>query len=275
MPLASLNSKLSPPPPPPRSGSPLPVPPLSNCTACRSARCPLKGFTGGCRALAARRKMQKHGQPARCAAPRRAALCCAAQADGQAQSCGGTMGPLPGASRSTGSLSGSSRRWGRRGVGCFQMSGSCSRGWYTDISDPSSLVLLLMHATSLLIMINTLFQAAVDVYYCLLPGSVQSEYSCSARQSFENGRLCTDEPRDAREGRGVERTCAGGAWHWGRAGWPGCPSWARGAGCPCWARSSRWQRGCQRAMRHWTRRRALPAASAPVAWAGRQAAGGA
>ena len=67
------------------------------------------------------------------------------------------MGPLPGASRSTGSLSGSSLRWSRGGVGCFQMSGSCSRGWYTDISDPSSLVLLLMHATSHAIMIDALF----------------------------------------------------------------------------------------------------------------------
>ena len=56
------------------------------------------------------------------------ALRCAAQADGQTQACGGAMGPLPGASRSTGSLSGSSLRWGRGGVGCFQMSGSCSRG---------------------------------------------------------------------------------------------------------------------------------------------------
>ena len=87
----------------------------------------------------------------------RAALCCAVQADGQAQSCGGAMGPLPGASRSTGSLSGSSLRCSRGGVGCFQMSGSWSRGWYTDSSDPSSLVLLLMHATSHVVITDTLF----------------------------------------------------------------------------------------------------------------------
>jgi hypothetical protein len=54
----------------------------------------------------------------------------------------GGMGALPGASRSAGILKDSSflgvGRWG----GCFQMSGSCSRGWYTESSEPSSLPLL-------------------------------------------------------------------------------------------------------------------------------------
>ena len=67
------------------------------------------------------------------AVPQISAMGCAAQAPGG-------VGPLPGASRSMGSLGLKSSffgagRWG----GCFQMSGSCRRGWYTDSSELSSL----------------------------------------------------------------------------------------------------------------------------------------
>ena len=147
-----------------RSGFPLPESPYLKCTACHSARCPLKGVTGGCSALAARCKVQKQDQPAHSAALR-----CAAQAGRQAQVCGGAMGPLPGASRSTGSLSGSSLRCGRGGVGCFQMSGSCSRGWYTDISDPSSLVLLLMQVKSLVMIVDSFSQRVLSLCHNLVP----------------------------------------------------------------------------------------------------------
>ena len=56
---------------------------------------------------------------------------------------GGYMGALPLASRSMVRLTDSSfLGMGRWGVGCFQMSGNRSRGWYTDSSEPSSLASL-------------------------------------------------------------------------------------------------------------------------------------
>ena len=69
---------------------------------------------------------------------------------------------MPGASRSTGSLEPESSffgagRWG----GCFQMSGSCRRGWYTDSSELSSLPAL--HAPKLHSEMPSMSLADLDV----------------------------------------------------------------------------------------------------------------